>query len=321
MRILLVRGPAVLGLKGRSTIVVETRSGRFERAIRDVEAVLIVGRRVTVSSALLPVLAQHNVPVAFHSMDTIAIVMNPVRMQYNNYRKLQYTLPKVKALEIAAIYIDAKLQGMHNVAKYYGVNTPPPRPPPPPLDEEEYENLIRTWEAAESQRLWGSIISALKPGVLRELNSRYGFHGRRPRSPDPFNKTLSLMYAVLYSLATRALISAGLDPTYGFLHRTRYSTPLTFDYVEMFKPVAIHATINMINSDGLPHIDKTGNLTRTDTQRAFKHLYSLLTLRNRRTGKTPYHQITTKAFCLARHLEGRCTRRKLIIIWNRKNYK
>ena len=156
---------------------------------------------------------------------------------------------------------------------------------------------------------------------LKTLKDKYGFRGRKPRHPDPFNKTLSVMYAVLYSLATKALIAAGLDPTYGFLHRTKYSTPLTFDYTEMFKPIAIQATIDLINSRGLPQLERDGELSREAINEAIKLLYKYLELKHKKTEKTIYQYIIIKAYCLAKHLEGKCNINKLTITWNKKNYR
>ena len=171
-----------------------------------------------------------------------------------------------------------------------------------------------------SHQLRSRLVELLKLNILDMLKEEYGFSGRRPRHPDPFNKTLSVMYAVLYSLATKALIAAGLDPTYGFLHRTRYSTPLTFDYTEMFKPIAVDATISLVNNTGLPELDTDGELARPWVNRAISELYKNLTLKHNKTGKTPYQQIMLKAFCLAKHLEGRCPRNRITFTWNKRNY-
>lgn len=129
------------------------------------------------------------------------------------------------------------------------------------------------------------------------------------------------MYAVLYSLATKALISAGLDPTYGFLHRTRYSTPLTFDYTEMFKPVAIHATLQLLARQGLPRLNRYGELGTEDTNNAITQLYEHLTLRHKDTKRSLYQLIYLKAFRLADYLRGKCRKELLTVVYNRYTYR
>jgi len=63
-----------------------------------------------------------------------------------------------------------------------------------------------------------------------------GFPGRDRSSGDPFNSSLNYGYGILYSLAWRSLVLAGLDPYAGFLHVDRSGKPvLAFDYVEMFR--------------------------------------------------------------------------------------
>jgi len=321
VRLLVIRRADELAVKGRATIVIKMGDRVRERGIRDVDAVLVIGSHVKIRSSLPPVLSAHNIPLAIMAKDNVSILVNPVGTKYNNYRRLQYLMDKAKALDIALEYIKAKIKGMENILKYYRKTPPatplPPTPRPHRDDAGKYEQEIRLWESAASHTLWTRLVELLKPDALETLRREYSFNGRRPRHPDPFNKTLSVMYAVLYSLATKALIAAGLDPTYGFLHRARYSTPLTFDYTEMFKPIAIHATIDLINKEGLPEIDEDGELTRDSVNAAIRQLYSYLTLRHKDTGKTPYQQIHLKAFCLAKHLEGKCRRDRLTVTWNR----
>ena len=293
-----------------------------ERALRDVDAILIIGGRVKIASNLAPVLSKMNIPLAIMAADSVSLLINPIGTLYNNYRKLQYLLSKTRALSIALDYIKAKIVGMKNILNYHKFRIPGIPASPEFMDDEvEYETAIRTWESTSSGLLWSHLINLIKPDVLKELERKYAFRGRKPKHPDPFNKTLSVMYAVIYSLATKALIAAGLDPTYGFLHRTRYSTPLTFDYTEMFKPVAIHATMDLVNSQGLPRMDDDGELTRESINMAIKKLYEYLTLKHKDTRKSIYQQIFSKAFCLAKYLEGRCRRDRLTLTYDRRVYR
>ncbi len=323
MRLLVIRRAVELTVKGRSTIVIKIGDKTVrERAIRDIDAILIIGSRVKVSSALPPVLALHGIPLAFMAKDHIAITTNPVITYYNNYRRLQYQLSREEALTIALEYIKSRINGMINILKYHRIEPPElPAPPSATSDVDVYERKVRVWESVCSSVLWPCLTSLIRNDCLKELKKKYGFSGRKPRHPDPFNKTLSVMYAVLYSLATKALIAAGLDPTYGFLHRTRYSTPLTFDYTEMFKPVAIQATITLINRESLPELDDDGELTREWINTSIKYLYEYLILQHKDTRKSVYQQLYLKAFCLAKYLEGKLRRNWLTFVWDRRQYR
>lgn len=321
MRLLVIRSKAELSVKGRSTVAISTGSSTIEKPLRDIDAVLIIGSNVRMSSSLPSVLASFNIPLAIMAKESIAIFINPVVTRYNNYRRLQYTLDKTRALEIALEYIKARVDGLSNILRYHKAHPPDiPKQPELSSDPEDFEYSIRLWESQVSNILWDKLILLLKTQVLNELKTMYGFLGRRPKHPDPFNKTLSVMYAVLYSLGTKALLAAGLDPTYGFLHRTRYSTPLTFDYIEMFKPVAVEATISMVN-ERLPELEEDGELKKDDVNKAIKTLYEYLTLKHKDTGKTIYQQIFLKAFCLAKYLEGKCRKEWLTTTWNRAQYR
>ncbi len=318
----MIRKPVELGIKGRATLTLSYKSRTIERPLRDIDAILVIGSKVKISSALPPVLASQNIPLSILAEDTVAILMNPVITRYNTYRIRQYTIEKCEALTIALEYIKAKITGMINILKYYRRRIPSIKEPPKPTgDTEKYETNIRIWESTASSTLWPELIAHLKEKYLKELHTKYNFRGRRPRHPDPFNKTLSVMYAVLYTLATKALIAAGLDPTYGFLHRTRYSTPLTFDYTEMFKPIAMQATIDLINHTGVPEIGEDGELTRETINKAIAKLYEYLTLKHKDIRRTPYQQIHLKAFCLAKYLEGKCRKERLTVAWNRALYR
>ena len=325
-KFLIIRRKGKLKMKSRSVLQLQYALGEKvvikEYPIRNLDAVLIIGRGFYLESSVLSVLASMNVPVSIIAKDSVSILINPIITISSKYRIQQYCLDKKQVLDIAREYLNSKILGMANILKYHRKSLIKlPEPPLSNEDPEIYELNLRSWEAYTSNKLWDNLQTIMKEDILQELREKYNFRGRKPRHPDPFNKTLSVMYAVLYSLSTKALIAAGLDPTYGFLHRTRYSTPLTFDYTEMYKPIAIQATIELVNKNGLPELSSDGELTRGSINNAIRMLYDYLTLTHRITGKTPYQQIYLKAFCLAKHLEGRCGRRNLVVTWDRAQYR
>ena len=325
-KILVIRRKGKLKMKSRSILQLhyKTKEKQIikEYPIRDLEALLVIGSNIYVESSVFSILSSYNIPVSVVAKDTIGILYNPIVVVNPHYRKLQYSIDKIEGLEIALRYIIARITGMKNILIYHRRDPPPiPNPPENTRDPQSFEYEIRVWESQSANILWDSIIGLIKEPILSELKTKYGFQGRKPKHPDPFNKTLSIMYAVLYSLATKALLASGLDPTYGFLHRTRYNTPLSFDYTEMFKPIAIQATIDLINNQGLPEIGDDGELTREWINKAIVKLYDYLTLHHKDTRKTPYQQIHLKAFCLAKYLDGTCRKDRLTVVWSRALYR
>ncbi|BAB64977.1 putative CRISPR-associated protein Cas1 [Sulfurisphaera tokodaii str. 7] len=75
-------------------------------------------------------------------------------------------------------------------------------------------------------------------GVKYLLPKELGFKGRKKRGDnlDPFNKALNIGYGMLRKSVWGAVISAGLNPYIGFLHKFRSGRlSLVFDLMEEFR--------------------------------------------------------------------------------------
>lgn len=185
--LLLIRKAEKLKMKSRSVLqIIRTteKGGKLVRevGIRDIEAVLIIGREIYIESSVLSVLSTMNIPVAVIAKDAVGILMNPVVVTYNHYRSLQYRLPKEKQLEIALGYIEAKLKGMNNILSYHRRSRVKIEPPPKfKGDVKDYEQKIRSWESTHSVKLWRELINILPHSILKELKEKYSFSGRVPR--------------------------------------------------------------------------------------------------------------------------------------------
>lgn len=91
-------------------------------------------------------------------------------------------------------------------------------------------------------------------GVKNLLPKSLGFKGRKKRielNKDPFNVALNIGYAMLRKLVLSALISVGLNPYIGFLHRVRSGrTSLVFDLMEEFRsPLVDRKLIGIARED------------------------------------------------------------------------
>ncbi len=79
----------------------------------------------------------------------------------------------------------------------------------------------------------------------------FDFEHRNRRPPrDPVNALLSFLYAMLVKECVAGLLSVGLEPGLGFLHRLRAGRPgLALDLAEEFRPlVADSVVLSMVNT-------------------------------------------------------------------------
>jgi len=98
---------------------------------------------------------------------------------------------------------------------------------------------LRGWEGAAS-RWYFRCISL-------HLPEQYRFEGRSQRpAADMFNAMLNYAYGILYHRVEGALISAGVDPYIGVLHRDEYNRPVfTYDFIENFRMWADYVVVNL----------------------------------------------------------------------------
>ncbi len=99
--------------------------------------------------------------------------------------------------------------------------------------EKEFANEVRGHEGNAS-RIYFSILPFILN--LKEDHFLY-FSGRNRRPPkDPVNALLSFGYSLLYKDCVAALLSVGLDPSFGFFHTPRSAAyPLAMDLMELFR--------------------------------------------------------------------------------------
>lgn len=90
------------------------------------------------------------------------------------------------------------------------------------------------------------------PLMLSSRGQDFDFESRNRRPPkDPINAMLSFAYALLLRDATVAVLSAGLDPQVGFLHKPRFGRPsLALDLAEEFRPLVADSTVLMAVNNG-----------------------------------------------------------------------
>jgi CRISPR-associated protein Cas1 len=96
--------------------------------------------------------------------------------------------------------------------------------------------------------------TAIYFGVWKSLlQPPWRFDGRVRRPPtDPVNVLLSFGYTVLLQNVLGAVLTAGLDPYVGFLHRLEYNRPsLALDLMEEFRPLIVDSVVLRCLNNGI----------------------------------------------------------------------
>ena len=297
----MVRSPAVVKTRGYLVIVRDPRTKEEEKIpIITIKTMIILGKSVALTTAVLDKLLQQKIPIILVTRDTTALIESPhlttnPEIRWKQYHYLSNTLNKIL---LARKLIESKIRGYASVARYHARHTPQHaetlRQAAQAAEQkiQELENAktpqeIMNIEAQASQEIW----KALRQTKLAQYQPT-GFNGRNPRSKDPINQSLNYLHAILYSIAYRALIASGLDPHLGILHREGYGkTPMVYDYTEQFKPIALHTLITASTKTKLK-LNRTGLLTRKTIEQITRQLY-----KNLNKGQPPPHkQIYTKAW-------------------------
>jgi len=96
----------------------------------------------------------------------------------------------------------------------------------------------------------GAASAAYFEGMRTTLAGALQFAGRNRRPPrDPVNAALSLGYTLLYAAALEAILAAGLEPSYGFLHEPAPGrSALACDLMEPFRPAIDQSVLSLFHS-------------------------------------------------------------------------
>jgi len=318
--ILIVKGVAKVSKRG-STIVVSIPRKNSQRNIvwesqsiplLDLELLVIVGSRVRLSSGVTLMLSEASVPVIIHSRGSDCLLMNPFNVRIAEVRRKLYSIVENPfwRVSIGRSFIEGKLSGLANLVRYLAYkNIEKGKDAKWVLKEianigklrkNEVNSIrnvndLRLYEAKWSKKLWELLITFVP--------NEYEFTGRDPKSKDPINSAINYGYAIIYGLCTHALIASGLDPYVGIIHSERAGkTSLTYDFSEMFKPIAVHAVIVASRLANLS-IDKNGYLTKKSLEIITRNFYRLLKRKHRKWKYSARGEIYAKAWELRQNIE------------------
>ena len=253
MTILIVEGTAKVYRKSGNLALIDKEGNIMEIALPDLELVVIVGERVLVTSSAIITLLSQGIPIVFFSgrSDIYGVLFDIIQIGTTSIREIQYRYfsNNFFRLKYAKPIIVSKLKGLYNVLRYeYKYHKDR-------LSKEDYEHIkyniletielivkvndineLRTLEAQGSKYFWNAIVNFIP--------DEYDFTGRKPRKGDVINSAIDFLYAVLYGIMTKAIVTNGLDPFYGLIHVLKSGRlSLTYDLSEIFKPIVLHAII------------------------------------------------------------------------------
>jgi len=306
--VVVVRGPALVGVRGYALVVRDPREDKTEKIpIASIRVLILYGKSIRVSTSAVDKLIQQRIPIAIVTQDTISLVESPRLTTTPDTRWAQYRYLSNYALKLslARSLVRSKVYGYASVARYlarkYGVEELSAAAGEAKdivdsgLEKASSPAEIMNVEALAGQAVW----RALRSTLLSEYEA-LGFTGRNPRGRDPVNQGLNYLHAIIYSFSYRALVAAGLDPHLGALHREGYGrTPLVYDFSEQFKPIALRALVVAAKTSTL-RTNRRGLLTR-------KSLYSVTTrfMKLLHSGKpSPHRQAYTQAWSLREAFRG-----------------
>jgi len=195
--------------------------------ISRIESMFIFGN-IEISTPAVNFLLSRNVDIFLLNLSgRLKGVITPIYLRSNNnFRIKQYKayLNEKKNLEVSKFFVKKKLM---EIQKF--------------INKDLSEYLIRIDLLTSYNELLG-IEGALTQkffDYFRDFLSdkSLGFNGRNYNPPqDPVNSLLSLSYTLIYSLLFPVVVSKGLDPYLGFLHKKR-GTHAAFvsDVMEIFR--------------------------------------------------------------------------------------
>ena len=251
---------AYLGKRGEEIYVSKAHQQLAKTRLKEVSQVVLCGN-ISISPAALHMLCEAGVPVLhlsfghwFYGVTTSLGLRNA----FDREAQFRRAADPASALELARAFVKAKVTNQRTLLRRNGSHLP--IGPEGPLDAmadiiERVDSVTRREELLGVEGSAAAIYfrhfsSMIRPPVGEEPNSGseplgFDFNQRNRRPPrDPINALLSFGYAILAKECTVALIGAGLEPHWGFLHQPRHGRPaLALDLMEEFRPLIVDSAV------------------------------------------------------------------------------
>jgi len=245
----------------------------YRRPVKEFALIFLHGFGITLSVGLQLRLAELDIPLVLSSPagQTMA-TLNSSTSSRASLRAMQIIRRDDPDIIVAGLrMLAAKVGNQAALLRYFGKYKKRKSP----------ELALRTSAAAHEIRSLADNIRSLDPGETSVRNIAMGlegnaaviywrqvrkfvpdflnFRGRITRSPtDLMNQCLNYVYGILYGEVWRAVVRAGLDPYFGFIHRAqRDRGSLVFDIIEELRaPFADRLCIGMMGRGFKPELGK-----------------------------------------------------------------
>jgi CRISP-associated protein Cas1 len=201
---------------------------------------------------------RENIPVVFLSRrGTYSGVLTPGRRPSPRLIRAQVTTTDDESFSLSLVrsIIRGKLANARALLLRYGHRSKSDRAIKAAQKCLELREQVVSAQSVDIARgLEGAGAAAYWSGFGSLVSDPFAFGGRQARpSRDPVNSALSFGYAVLLGEVVGALHSAGLDPSFGYLHTDQDNRPsLALDLMEEFRPLIVDTTVlSLLRHNGL----------------------------------------------------------------------
>lgn len=213
------------------------------------EQLVVAGRGVNATTALLYDLVQRGVDVVYqsqHGRFGFRLVGEVSKHSALRVRQVQVATDPAQALPLARAMITGKLHNQAVMLRRYGEALGAEGTAAVTALVEQMQRAEHAPNADTLRGYEGSGAAAYFGVWPRLFDARaWGFAGRAYHpAPDPVNAMLSLGYTLLLHDIEGAVYRIGLDPTVGFFHTLDYGrSSLALDLEEEFRPVIVDALV------------------------------------------------------------------------------
>lgn len=214
--------PASLRMEG-ARLMIESRDGSAPLAVAliDLDAVILSNPQIHLSQAVLGQLATASVPLvvcdAKHQPTGMLVPLVGNAIQTERIR-VQAVVSEPRRKQLWKQVVQAKLRNQAGLL-------------------ERRSGVDHGLRSMAQQVQSGDSTNREAQGARRYWTALFGPEFRRDRDAMDANRFLNYGYALLRSLAARALVGAGLHPSLGLQHHNRYDPmALASDLMEPFRP-------------------------------------------------------------------------------------
>jgi CRISPR-associated protein Cas1 len=238
--------------------ILVTKDGQTleEAPLAKIDQVVLMGRGVQMSTALLVDLIQRGVPVTLTnqrgSRHYATLTAGPSRFGELRTQQMAFVNAPNRALELARAIVQAKLTNQRSLLAGTKWASAPAAMTQidaalASLASATTIDMVRGYEGAAAAAYFGAWRVALPPA--------WGFDGRKfYPPPDPVNALLSFGYTLALNDVLTAVQITGLDPYLGTFHVIEAGRPsLALDLLEEFRPFVVdRLVIDLLRKNAIP---------------------------------------------------------------------